>query len=189
MARIDGDLRKLRHGAVDSERLIGACLRHAFGDTREDVFAHADGIHEVNQIGDLLEVGDYISRQRFAVVQRGNGLVDNRLHVPDLRSVEVIRDGIRSGLSIPAVHPAAEIEERIHLTIDAGQVFVQALDVRQGINNEFFNDGNPLDADLVDAVITRMLLLEGRTLDEAVLQQERERMIYGVLKKILRVKK
>jgi len=41
----------------------------------------------------------------------------------------------------------------------------------------------------VDAVITRMLLLEGRTLDEAVLQQERERMIYGVLKKILRVKK
>lgn len=57
------------------------------------------------------------------------------------------------------------------------------------INREFFNDDNPLDADLVDAAVTRLLLLEGSALDEMTLQQERERMIYGVLKKILKPKK
>lgn len=57
------------------------------------------------------------------------------------------------------------------------------------INNEFFNDDNPLDTDLVDAVVARMLLLEGTTLDEAVMQQGRERMIYGMLKKMLKPKK
>ena len=54
------------------------------------------------------------------------------------------------------------------------------------IENEFFNDDNSLDIDLVDAAVMRMLLLEGVELNEATLQQERERMIYGVLKKILK---
>ncbi len=54
------------------------------------------------------------------------------------------------------------------------------------IENEFFNDENELDTALVDLAIARTLLLDGVSLDEATLQQERERMIYGVLKRILR---
>ena len=54
------------------------------------------------------------------------------------------------------------------------------------INNEFFNDDNQLDTGLVDAAVMRMLLLDGIELNEATLQQERERMIYGVLKRILK---
>ena len=62
-------------------------------------------------------------------------------------------------------------------------------ELEEVINNEFFNDDNPLDTDLVDASVTRMLLLEGTTLDETVLQQERKRMIYGILRKILQLRK
>ena len=54
------------------------------------------------------------------------------------------------------------------------------------INNQFFNNRLSLNADLVDAAIARILLLDGVTLDEASLQRERERMIYGVLSKILK---
>jgi len=57
------------------------------------------------------------------------------------------------------------------------------------INNEFFNDENCLNTDIVDAAVTRLLLLEGIELNEATLQQSRERMIYGVLKKIFKPEK
>ena len=54
------------------------------------------------------------------------------------------------------------------------------------INNQFFNDELPLDVDVVDAAVVRMLLLDGVTLNEMTLQRERERMIYGILKNILK---
>ena len=57
------------------------------------------------------------------------------------------------------------------------------------INNEFFNDENSLDANLVDAAIARMILLEGADPNEATLQQARESMICNVLKKLLKPKK
>ncbi len=71
---------------------------------------------------------------------------------------------------------------------DTDQLFTKG-ELEEIIHNEFFNDDNPLDTDLVDAAVTRMLLLEGITLDETVLQQERERMIYGVLRRILQPRK
>ena len=54
------------------------------------------------------------------------------------------------------------------------------------IENEFFNDTNGLDTALVDLAVARMLLLDGISLDDATLQQEREKMIYGVLRRILK---
>lgn len=57
------------------------------------------------------------------------------------------------------------------------------------INNEFFNDENSLNTDLVDAAVSRLLLLEGIDLNEATLQQARENMISGVFKRILKPKK
>lgn len=54
------------------------------------------------------------------------------------------------------------------------------------INDQFFNDEIPLDIDLVDAAVVRMLLLDGVALNEVNLQRERERMIYGILKNILK---
>ena len=54
------------------------------------------------------------------------------------------------------------------------------------INDQFFNDATPLDAELVDAAIARMLLLDGVALDEASMQRQRKSVIYGVLKRILK---
>jgi hypothetical protein len=54
------------------------------------------------------------------------------------------------------------------------------------ISDQFFNDATPLDAELVDAALARMLLVDGIKLDETAIQRERERMIYGVLKRILK---
>ncbi len=56
------------------------------------------------------------------------------------------------------------------------------------IQNEFFNDENSLDSDLVNAAVSRIILLAGNTLNKDTLQQEREQMIHGVLKKILKPK-
>lgn len=69
--------------------------------------------------------------------------------------------------------------------LDTGHAFTKD-ELARIIDNEFFNDANPLDDDLVEAAIARMLLLDGVTLDEGTMQRERERMIYGVLKKIVR---
>ena len=57
------------------------------------------------------------------------------------------------------------------------------------IQNEFFNDDNPLDIDIVDAVLARLMLLDGIPLNEESLQRQREEMIYGVFKKILKPRK
>lgn len=54
--------------------------------------------------------------------------------------------------------------------------------------NEFFNDENELDGGLVDAAIARLLLLDGIDINAATLQRERERMIYGVIRQILKAK-
>lgn len=57
------------------------------------------------------------------------------------------------------------------------------------IHNEFFNDANPLDMELVDMVVTRMLLFEGIQPDADTLQKAREEMISGVLRKLLKPNK
>ena len=54
------------------------------------------------------------------------------------------------------------------------------------IQNEFFNDDNPLDIDIVDAALARLMLLDGIPLNDETLQRQREEMIYGVFKKILK---
>ena len=57
------------------------------------------------------------------------------------------------------------------------------------IHREFFEDANPLDMDLVDAVVSRLLLLDGVELNADTLQREREKMIYSVLKEIFKKEK
>jgi len=57
------------------------------------------------------------------------------------------------------------------------------------IQNEFFNDDNPLDIDIVDATLARLMLLDGIPLNDETLQRQREEMIYGVFKKILKPRK
>lgn len=57
------------------------------------------------------------------------------------------------------------------------------------IHNEFFNDANPLDIELVDLVITRVLLLKGMQPNDDLLQKEREKMISEVLRELLKRKK
>ena len=57
------------------------------------------------------------------------------------------------------------------------------------IQNEFFNDDNPLDVDIVDAALARLMLLDGMPLNDETLQRQREEMIYGVFKKILKPRK
>ena len=54
------------------------------------------------------------------------------------------------------------------------------------IQNVFFNDDDPLDIDIVDAALARLMLLDGIPLNEESLQRQREEMIYGVFKKILK---
>lgn len=62
-------------------------------------------------------------------------------------------------------------------------------ELQEIIHREFFEDENPLDAGLVDAAIARLLILDGIDLNADTLQRERERMIYGILKEILRPQK
>lgn len=57
------------------------------------------------------------------------------------------------------------------------------------IHNEFFNDANPLDIELVDLVVTRTLLLKGIQPNDDLLQKEREKMISEVLRELLKLKK
>ena len=57
------------------------------------------------------------------------------------------------------------------------------------IQDEFFNDDNPLDIDIVDAALARLMLLDGIPLNDETLQRQREEMIYGVFKKILKPRK
>ena len=57
-------------------------------------------------------------------------------------------------------------------------------ELQQIIHNEFFLDENPLDAGLVDVAIARLMLMEGIDLTADAIQQERERMIYGILHEI-----
>lgn len=53
------------------------------------------------------------------------------------------------------------------------------------IHNEFFNDANPLDTQLVDLAVTRMLLLKGIQPSATILQNEREKIITAVLQELL----
>ena len=46
-----------------------------------------------------------------------------------------------------------------------------------------------MDADLVDAVVARLLLLDSVELNLDTLQREREKMIYSVLKEIFKLEK
>ena len=57
------------------------------------------------------------------------------------------------------------------------------------IHNEFFNDANPLDIELVDLVVTRTLLLKGIQPNDDLLQKEREKMISEVLRELLKFNK
>ena len=54
------------------------------------------------------------------------------------------------------------------------------------IHDEFFNDAQPMDSDIVDAALTRRMQLNGIAFDELSVQKERERMIYDVLKEIFK---
>lgn len=53
------------------------------------------------------------------------------------------------------------------------------------IENEFFNDNNPIDHDLVDAALARMLQLKGVVLDENNLQEGRVEMMREVFRRII----
>lgn len=54
------------------------------------------------------------------------------------------------------------------------------------IHNEFFNETQPMDSDIVDAALTRRMQLNGIAFDDVSIQKERERMIYSVLKEIFK---
>ncbi len=68
---------------------------------------------------------------------------------------------------------------------DVEWVFTHA-ELQTIIRNEFFNDENELDGGLVDAALARLLLLDGIDINAQTLQRERERMIYSVIRQILR---
>ena len=68
---------------------------------------------------------------------------------------------------------------------DQGRSFSRE-ELEEIIQNEFFNDDNPLDIDIVDAALARLMLLDGIPLNEVSLQRQREEMIYGVFKKIMK---
>ena len=57
------------------------------------------------------------------------------------------------------------------------------------IQNEFFNDENTLDAELVDAALTRLLCMYGKSTDEATMKREREALIRAVLRKATGIQK
>lgn len=57
------------------------------------------------------------------------------------------------------------------------------------IRNEFFDDANPLDIELVDLVVTRTLLLKGIQPNDDLLQKEQEKMISDVLRELLKFNK
>lgn len=71
---------------------------------------------------------------------------------------------------------------------DQGRSFSRE-ELEEIIQNEFFNDDNPLDIDIVDAALARLMLLDGIPLNDETLQRQREEMIYGVFKKILKPRK
>lgn len=68
---------------------------------------------------------------------------------------------------------------------DLGHLFSREY-LEEIIQNEFFNVDNPLDIDIVDAALARLMLLDGMPLNEETLQRQREEMIYGVFKKVLK---
>lgn len=72
------------------------------------------------------------------------------------------------------------------MSASATSVHSRSIKRREWIEDEFFIDENDLDTVLVDLAVARMLLLDGVAIDETNLQQKRERMIYGVLKMILK---
>ena len=57
------------------------------------------------------------------------------------------------------------------------------------IQNEFFNDENTLDAELVDAALTRLLCMYGKSTDEETMKREREALIRAVLRKATGIQK
>lgn len=57
------------------------------------------------------------------------------------------------------------------------------------IQNEFFDDANALDAELVDAALTRLLCMYGKSTDEETMKREREALIRAVLRKATGIQK
>ena len=57
------------------------------------------------------------------------------------------------------------------------------------IHNEFFNDANPLDIELVDLVITRALLLKGCSRMMTFCRRNGKKMISEVLRELLKFNK
>ena len=53
------------------------------------------------------------------------------------------------------------------------------------LHNEFFDDATPLDLMVVDAVLMRIMLIDGVEVTEASLQANREQMIRQVFGEIL----
>ena len=53
------------------------------------------------------------------------------------------------------------------------------------IQNEFFNDENTLDAELVDAALVRLLRMYGKKVDKTGIQRERELLICDLLRRLV----
>lgn len=69
---------------------------------------------------------------------------------------------------------------------DESQIFTKE-ELAEIIHNQFFNDESTLDLELVDAVLIRIMLLDGIKVTSDSLQSNREQMIRQVLKEILGV--
>lgn len=53
------------------------------------------------------------------------------------------------------------------------------------IQNEFFNDENTLDAELVDAALVRLLRMYGKKVDKTGIQRERELLVCDLLRRLV----
>lgn len=84
----------------------------------------------------------------------------------------------------PSLTDKAAIREIIE---DKEWEFTRA-ELQMIIHREFFEDENPLDMELIDAAVTRLLLLEGIEINADILQREREKMIHDVLKEVFKTK-
>lgn len=76
----------------------------------------------------------------------------------------------------------------LHKLNDSSHAFSQA-ELDAIIHDEFFNEAQPMDSDIVDAALTRRMQLNGIAFDDLSVQKERERMIYEVLKEIFKTGK
>lgn len=70
---------------------------------------------------------------------------------------------------------------------DMTNSFTQA-ELQAIIHGEFFDDRNSLNVEIVNAALMRLIRLKGLDPDDAMLQNERELLVYNVLKQILQKK-